>query len=91
MAKHTQTIRWRISDEILSVFDHFVKLALKGLMWEILDPKIFTSLENKRYFEGALSCLRQFLVTESPLQMIKNTFYFTLKVFFVLKIFKLLS
>ena len=32
MAKHTQTIRWQIADE-LSVFDHFVKLALKGLIY----------------------------------------------------------
>ena len=30
MAKHTKTIRRQIDDE-LSVFDHFVKLALKGL------------------------------------------------------------
>ena len=39
-------------------------------------------------FKGALSGLRQFLITESPLKMIKNTFYFTLKALFVLKIFK---
>ena len=32
MVKHTQTIRWQIADELfLSVFDHFVKLAVKGL------------------------------------------------------------
>ena len=31
MVKHTQTIRRQIADECLSVFDHFVKLALKGL------------------------------------------------------------
>ena len=30
MTKHTQTICRQIADE-LSVFDHFVKLALKGL------------------------------------------------------------
>ena len=30
MVKHTQTIRRQSADE-LSVFDHFVKLALKGL------------------------------------------------------------
>ena len=27
--------------------------------------------------KGPLSALRQFLATESPLKMIKNTFYFT--------------
>ena len=31
MIKHTQTIRRQIADE-LSVFDHFVKLALKELI-----------------------------------------------------------
>ena len=31
MVKHAQTIRRQIPDN-LSVFDHFVKLALKGLM-----------------------------------------------------------
>ena len=42
-------------------------------------------------FKGAFSGLRQFLANESPLKMIENTFYFTLKAFFVLKIFKFLS
>ena len=31
MVKYTQTILRQIPDELLSVFDHFVKLALKGL------------------------------------------------------------
>ena len=31
MVKHTQAIRQQIADELLSVFDHFVGLALKGL------------------------------------------------------------
>ena len=36
--KHTQTIRRQIADELfLSVFDHFVGLALKGLMQSILN------------------------------------------------------
>ena len=42
-------------------------------------------------FKGALSGLRQFLATESPLKMMKNAFYFTSKALFVLKIFKFLS
>ena len=41
--------------------------------------------------KDALSSLRQFLATESPLKLMKNTFYFTLKTLFVLKIFKFLS
>ena len=31
MVKHTQKIRRQIADELLSVFGHFVGLALKGL------------------------------------------------------------
>ena len=33
MVKHTQTIRWQQLTNCLSVFDHFVKLALKVLSW----------------------------------------------------------
>ena len=35
--------------------------------------------------KGVLSGLRQFLVTESPLKIKRNVFYFTLKALFVLK------
>ena len=42
-------------------------------------------------FKGALSGLRQFFATESPLKMIKSSFYFTLKALFILKNYKLLS
>ena len=38
--------------------------------------------------EGALSSLRQFLATESPLNMTKNDFYFILKPLLVLRMFK---
>ena len=41
---------------------------------------------------GTISALRQFFGTESPLKMMKNVFYFTLKARFVLlKTFKSLS
>ena len=42
-------------------------------------------------FEGALSGLRQFLATESPLKMMKNGFYCTSKSVFVLKVSGFLS
>ena len=45
----------------------------------------------KKILKAALSCLRQFLVTESTLKMMKNAFYFISKALFVLKIFKFLS
>ena len=39
MVKHTQTISWQKPTNCLSVFDHFVKMALKGLSnkFEMLD------------------------------------------------------
>ena len=42
-------------------------------------------------FKGAPSGLTQLLTTTSSLKLFKNTFYFTLKAVFVLKIFKFLS
>ena len=49
------------------------------------------SKKKKRKRKGALSGLRQFLVIEGPLKMMKNAFHFTSKTLFVLKIFKILS
>ena len=48
-------------------------------------------LQFLKILKGALYGLGQFLVTEIPLKMLKNNFYFTLKAVFVLKIFKLFS
>ena len=42
-------------------------------------------------FKGVLLGLRQSLATESPLKLMKNAFYFTIKALFVFKIFKFLS
>ena len=42
-------------------------------------------------FKGALSGLRPFFTTESPLKMLKNVFYFISNALFVVKIFKFLS
>ena len=42
------------------------------------------------YLKGALSGLIQFLATESPLKLMKNVFYLTLRIIFILKIFKVL-
>ena len=41
--------------------------------------------------KDALSGLRQFLATESPLKIMRNAFYFTSKALFGLKIFEFLS
>ena len=41
--------------------------------------------------KGKLYGLRQFLINEIPLKLMKNAIYFTLKALSVLKIFKFLS
>ena len=35
MVKHTQTIRWLLQRNCLSVFDHFVGFAFKGLTLQV--------------------------------------------------------
>ena len=44
-----------------------------------------------KLFKGALSDLRLFLATKSPLKIMTNAFNFTLKALFVPEIFKFLS
>ena len=86
-----------MSDKRKSVFIMNRAHSIKQMETSISDPNEFQKLsvpENKEYkfdFKGALSGLRQFLATESPLKMMKNAFYFTSKALFVLKIFKFLS
>ena len=48
-------------------------------------------LSLRPFLKDTLSCLRQFLATETPLKMMKNAFYFTSKALFVRKIFKFFS
>ena len=47
MVKYTQTIRWQQQTNYLSVFDHFMKLALKWLIaWEIFGFNIVNLQTN---------------------------------------------
>ena len=48
-----------------------------------------SKLAMKTYIKGALLGLRQFLLTESPLKMMENAFYFIVKALFVLKVRKI--
>ena len=52
---------------------------------------MFQNWAVKTGIKAALSSLRQFLAIESPLKMMKNAFYFTLKALLVLKISNFLS
>ena len=57
-SKHTQTIRRQQSMNCLSVFDHFVNLALKGLKsWRLY------GLNKPCSFEFFTGCLRQVLLS----------------------------
>ena len=50
MIKHTQAIRWQKQTNCLSVFDHFVGLALKGL-------KSYESFVDVIYLTDVFFCL----------------------------------
>ena len=58
MGKHTPTIRGLLPTNCLSVFDHFVVLALKGLSieyWQEQSPKVLFkkgALKNFANFAG---------------------------------------
>ena len=43
MVKDTQKLCWLLSTKNLSVFEHFVELALKGLVWKMLLGEYFQS------------------------------------------------
>ena len=50
MAKHSQTIRRQKLTNCLSVFDHFVKLALKGLTISFFQKKFLFSFPLPFFF-----------------------------------------
>ena len=54
----------------------------------LADTKLNYVCNLRSCFQGVLSGLRQFLASGSPLKMMKNAFYFTLKALFLHKIFK---
>ena len=70
-----------------SILYNCTGLSVDWISREFQNQGIVFSRKN----QGTLSDLRQFLTTESPLLMIRNAFYFTLKALFVLKIFKFSS
>ena len=66
MVKHTQTIRCKLPTNCLSVFDHFVGLALKGLNVDLTlillsNPRSIPLLCTQFCFDGLLSVYREFI------------------------------
>ena len=77
MQKETNTKYNALLCHLIYRFDRFLETWFHWVLSVLI-------ANNK--FKGALSYLRQFLATESPLKMMKNAFYFTLKVPLVLKL-----
>ena len=70
----------------------FIEDMMEKTWDETESPESYISnQDNLISVKGGLSGLRPCLTTETPLKMMKNVFYFTLKALFVLKIFKFLS
>ena len=53
MVKYTQTIRWLLPTISLSVFDHFMGLALKGLRSEVRQTQNDEILFPEAYLESS--------------------------------------
>ena len=81
-------VNWRKNDDSEL---NLLKRWLGSHTWYLSFSQILYLRLTFVLFKGALSSLRQFLATESPLKMMKTAFYFTLKALFLFKIFKLLS
>ena len=74
MVKHTQAIRWLLSNNCLSVSDHFVGFALKGLMKNTADVSLNVSQNeagyvNKHRVVFKVSFIRQLTETRLALSL----------------------
>ena len=65
-----------IKDLNLSMLTEVMPIKKKSIL---PDNSFLHMLYILQHFKGALSGLRQFLVTEIPLRMMTSAFYFTLK------------
>ena len=73
MVKHTQVIRWLLSNNCLSVSDHFVGFALKGLMKNTADVSLNVSQNEAGYVNKhrvvKVSFIRQLTETRLALSL----------------------
>ena len=86
-SKRQHDPNWLVYTAILNHCNIF----MISLTYIVLYKKTTKFKFRNSYLQGPLSGLRQFLTIESPLKMMKNTFYFMLKVLFVLEISTFLS
>ena len=70
MVKHTQTICWQLLTNCLSMFDHFVELALKGLIAIIIVYEFFLKIHHQ--FLSLITRYLIFFATISNLQTVSS-------------------
>ena len=90
MVKHTQAIRQLLPTNCLSVYDHFVGLALKGLTSNSLNNKIFqytrAQVESRHFIwrqkqNHLLSCFNLYSVMHLAIFVLSvEEFYVSLKI-----------
>ena len=68
-------------------YSYVFKILIKNCIVEVFIIKKYVKF-SFFFFKGPLPGLRQCLATKNFLKMMENTFYFTLKALFVLKMFK---
>ena len=77
--------------------NNHITACLDGTATEKFDNHVFKCSNKNEHvvkelsFKGVLSDLRQLLENGSPLKMMKNAFYSTLKALFLFKIYNFLS
>ena len=71
---------WNLSIELLIVFPARIRLFKGQIQWNRYG--VFIIKVGLSTFQKTVTCF-----IESPLKMMENAFYFTLKVLFILKIF----
>ena len=85
--------RWIISltTDYLNFPSYYTSYGFPSIVTVMLTLQCLVSTNRSEILKGTLSGLRQFLATEIPLKLMKNTFYFTSEALFVLNIFNFLS
>ena len=70
MVKHTQTIRQMLPTSFLSLFDHFVGLALKWLNEKKIDLHVYASKSKKLLYDQI--AVRNYFTTQINFSAIKH-------------------
>ena len=83
----TQKSRYLEDETFFLQIKKFINFTSRATYFIAKNSFVAEKTFDKDFIKDALSGLRQFSGTESPVKMMKKTFYFTLKALFILKIF----